>query len=298
MSVRFFAPLTPPMLMQTAQVHGNPGQTRERFTRPWEIITTAWVHRGLIYRLARREVEARYKGSLLGIVWSVLLPLLMLGVYTFIFSVVLTPRWVIPPGGKGSFFLIVFAGMIWMNLFNECIGRAPTLMLGNVTYIKKVIFPVEILPFVVVLSELVNVLTSGFVLAVCYLMVLGRPFVTAWWLPVVVLPLFVLLLGLVWFISSLGIFLRDLRHIVLVILGLIPFLSPLFWPLSQFPKQVRWVIYLNPLTVILEQVRAVLFWGTGPDWFTWTVYSVIACVTAWLGLAWFRHAQTGFADVV
>jgi lipopolysaccharide transport system permease protein len=288
------------MSIQTVQAPEIFEPKRVPIARPWEIFTTAWIHRGLIYRLARREVESRYKGSLLGIFWSVLMPLAMLGVYTFVFGVVVKAKFDIPSDSKTNptFFLLCFAGMIWMNLFNECLGRAATLMLGNVTYIKKVVFPVEILPFVVLVSELVNVLISGGVLAVFYGVVIGKPPMTFFWLPLVVLPLFVLSLGLLWFLSSLGLFLRDLKHVVMVILGMIPFVSPLFWSLSKFPKSVRWLIYLNPLTVVLEQVRAVLFWGWHPDWLTWTIYTIVSFTMAWLGLAWFRHAQTGFADVV
>ncbi|MGA3067900.1 MAG: ABC transporter permease [Tepidisphaeraceae bacterium] len=284
-------------------MHGAPAEQtgyvrNSRRTPPWAVFTTAWTHRRLIARLARREVEARYKGSALGILWMVLLPLLMLGVYTFVFGFVLKSRWDIPPGGKGTFFLLVFAGIIWMNLFIECAGRASTLVLSNVTYIKKVVFPLEILPYVLVVSELVTVLSSGVVLAVMYLAVLGRPPQTYVWLPVVVAPLFLMTLGWVWWISSLGVFLRDLRHVVVVLLNLIPFLSPLFYPLSRIPEPARWAIYLSPLTVILEQVRAVLFWGQPPDWIAWSVYFVVSWLVAWSGLAWFRHAQTGFADVV
>jgi len=288
------------MLMQSVQIHGNVEGRKTPIARPWEIFTIAWVHRALIYRLARREVESRYKGSLLGILWSVLQPLLMLGVYTFVFSVVLKPVFGIPAGSAKhpSFFLLVFAGIIWMNLFNECIGRAPTLMLSNVVYIKKVVFPLEILPFVVIGAELVNVITSGLVLAVFYAWGLGAPPASLGWLPLVILPFLALILGLLWFISSLGVYLRDLKQVVQVILNLLPFLSPLFWPLSQFHQSVRWMIYLNPLTVILEQVRTVMFWGWPPGWGSFTVYSVISFGVAWLGLVWFRKAQTGFADVV
>jgi lipopolysaccharide transport system permease protein len=130
-----------------------------------------------------------------------------------------------------------------------------------------------------------------------YLVVLGRPPQTFVWLPVVVAPLFLMTLGWVWWISSLGVFLRDLRHVVIVLLNLIPFLSPLFYPLDIIKEPVRRLLYLNPLTVILEQVRAVLFWGDKPNWVVWSVYFVVSWLVAWMGLAWFRSAQTGFADV-
>ncbi len=286
------------MLMQGASAE-SPAQARiGQITTPWSVFSSAWKHRRLILRLARREVEARYKGSALGILWMILLPLLMLGVYTFVFSFIFHSKFTSPSGKAAPFFLNAFAGIILLNLFNESVGRAPGMMLGNVTYIKKVVFPLEILPFVTVAAELVTVLTSAVVLGIFYWFTLGRPPHTAQWLPVVVAPLFLMTLGWVWFISSLGVYLRDLRHVVIVVLNLIPFLSPVFYQLSNISSSVRGFLYLSPLTVVLEQVRDVLFWGIEPNWIVWGVYLAISWLIAWAGLAWFRHAQTGFADVV
>jgi lipopolysaccharide transport system permease protein len=286
------------MLMQGTPVESKGSARFQHLPPPWAVFSSAWTHRRLILRLARREVEARYKGSVLGILWMVLLPLIMVGVYTFVFNIIFHSQWIIPPGGKGTFSLLVFAGIIWMNLFTECVGRASTLVLSNVSYVKKVVFPLEILPYVLVAAELVTVFSSSIVLAIMYLAILGRPPQTYVWLPVVVAPLFLMTLGWVWLISSLGVFLRDLRHVVIVLLNLIPFISPLFYQVSVIKEPARRLIYLSPLTVILEQVRAVLFWGQQPNWIVWSIYFAVSWLVAWLGLAWFRHAQTGFADVV
>jgi lipopolysaccharide transport system permease protein len=286
------------MLMQGAPAD-SPAQGRiAQFTTPWSVFSSAWTHRRLILRLARREVEARYKGSALGILWMIILPLLMLGVYTFVFSFIFHSQFTSPTGATAPFFLLAYVGIILLNLFNESVGRAPGMMLGNVTYIKKVVFPLEILPYVTVVAETITVLSSAAVMAIFYWLTLGKPPHTAVWTPVMIAPLFLMTLGWVWFISSLGVFLRDLRHVVVVILSLIPFLSPVFYQLSMIRSSARFFLYLSPLTVVLEQVRNVLFWGIAPNWALWGVYTIVSWMVAWAGLAWFRRAQTGFADVV
>jgi lipopolysaccharide transport system permease protein len=172
-------------------------------------------------------------------------------------------------------------------------------MLGNVSYIKKVVFPLEILPIVVLISELFNVLISSIILIVMYFCVIGIPPLTVLLLPIIIFPLVVMVLGLLWFISALGVYLRDMRQLITVLLGMMAFVSPLLYPLSMIttPLFLR-IVYFNPLTVPLEQVRHALFWGAPPDWRIWAGYLAGAWLTAWVGLLWFTHAQRGFADVV
>ena len=177
---------------------------------PLAVFTGFWQHRRLILSLARREIESRYRGSFLGLVWSFLTPLLMLAVFTFVFSVVFQARWQVPVGGKGQFALLLFSGLIVFNIFAECINRAPGLVLEHATYVKKVVFPLEILPWVSLLGALFNVLASLVVLLVLYVMVLGAPPWTAILFPVIVLPLILLVMGLSWFLASVGVFVRDL----------------------------------------------------------------------------------------
>jgi lipopolysaccharide transport system permease protein len=265
---------------------------------PIGIFAGPWAHRDLIFRLARREVQARYKDSMLGIVWSVLMPLAMLAVYTFVFGRVFHSKWDVPDERHNKFFLIVFSGLIVVNLFSSCVGRAPTLMLSNVSYIKKVVFPLEILPLVVVVSESFDALMSSIVLALGYLFFIGLPPITTLLIPVIVIPFLVMIVGMVWFISALGVYLRDLRQLVAVILGVIGLLCPMFYPLSGFREEFRWIFFLNPLTTVLEQVRHVLFYGRMPNWSLFIVYFLLSWTFAYLARLWFTHAQRGFADVV
>lgn len=265
---------------------------------PLAVFTSFWCFRGLIIRMAWREIESGYRGSFLGIFWSLLRPLLLLAVYTFVFSVVFEARWKLPVDGKGHFALILFSGLIVFNIFADCINRAPVLILENPTFVKKVVFPLEILPWVTMIVALFNAVMSLGVLFVIYIVLLGIPPWTAILVPVVVFPLIPLILGLSWFLASVGVFIRDLKQICGVITMMLLFLSPIFYPLSAIPVNLRQYILLNPLTMILEETRAVLFTGTLPDWRLWLGYTLVAWLVAWLGLAWFSKTRKGFADVV
>lgn len=287
--------------------NGNPGlvhfqgahrQSAAPKFGPLAVFTGFWGHRRLILRLARREIEAGYRGSFLGLLWLVLRPLLLLAVFTFVFSVVFQARWQVPVGGKGHFALLLFAGLIVFNIFAECVNRAPGLILENPTYVKKVVFPLEVLPWVSLIGALFNALMSLGVLLVIYVFLLGIPPWTAVLIPVVVFPLVLLIMGLSWFLASVGVFIRDLRQIIGVITMMFLFLSPIFYPITALPEGLRQFIFLSPLTLILEETRAVLFWGALPDWRLWVAYTLIAWLVAWLGLAWFAKTRKGFADVV
>jgi lipopolysaccharide transport system permease protein len=273
-------------------------QSKGGLPSPISIFASPWAHRDLIYRLARREVEARYKGSMLGLVWSVLVPLALMGVYTFIFAHVFHSQWQLPNPRYNKFFLIVFAALIVVNLFCACVGRAPTLMMSNVNYIKKVVFPLEILPVVVLVGEGFDALMSGIVLCIGYLIFIGLPPITVLLIPVIMFPYLLLITGMVWFISALGVYLRDLRQLVTVILSVIGFLCPVFYSLTVIDQKYRWIFFLNPLTAIVEETRHVLFYGDFPFWRLYFVYLLLAWAFAWLGKIWFTNAQRGFADVV
>jgi lipopolysaccharide transport system permease protein len=265
---------------------------------PFAVFTGFWEHRRLIFRLAVREIEARYRGSILGIAWSVLTPLLMLGVYTFVFSVIFQARWDVHVGSRVDFAFVLYAGMIVFSLFAECANRAPGLLLENVAYIKRVVFPIEILPWVTILSSLFNAAVGVAVLLVGYTLLSGPPPWTAVLVPILLLPVVLLSVGTSWLFSALGIYIRDLRQIVTVATTALLFLSPIFYPVTALPEHLRPFLYLNPLTFIIEQVRTVLVWGTLPAWFALLKYSALSWLVAWIGLLWFAGTRRGFADVV
>ena len=265
---------------------------------PLGFIKSGWSNRKLVIRLARREIESRYRGSFLGIIWSVLVPVIMLFVYAFVFTVVFQAKWEIPAGGKGHFVLLLFTGLIVFNIFSECLNRAPGLLIAHVSYIKKVVFPLEILPWVTLLVALFNAVISYLVLAVAYLFLLGLPPVTAFYLPLIILPILFFSLGLTLFFSSVGIFIRDLQQLMGLITMVIMFLSPLFYPLSALPESFRNYIRFVPLALAIEESRKVLFLGQAPNMIVWAAYLACSWIVAWLGFVWFMKTKKGFADVV
>lgn len=262
-----------------------------------EMLITNWRHRELIKASTKREVLSRYRGSFLGLIWSFLNPLFMLSIYTLVFSVIFEARWG-SGGSKTEFALLLFAGLIVFNLFSECINKAPHLILSNVNYVKKVVFPLEILPLVALLSALFHTVISIFVWLAGYAIFFGTPHLTALYLPLILVPFCLFLMGLSWALAALGVFLRDLAQVIGVITTATMFLSPIFYPATAFPETYRYILYLNPLTTVVEQIRDVLFWGKEPNFLMLTIYWLGALVIAWLGFVCFQKTRKGFADVL
>ncbi|KJS15155.1 MAG: sugar ABC transporter permease [Peptococcaceae bacterium BRH_c4b] len=265
---------------------------------PIGIIVSLWRYRELIKQFAKRDVIVRYKGSYLGMLWTFLYPLFMLMVYSFVFSVIFKSRWGTEVNNKLEFALILFCGLTTYNLFAECVTRAPGLILSNVNYVKKVVFPLEILPLVVAGSALVQAVISLLILVVGLIAVMGVFHWTIVFLPLVLLPLLLLILGFGWFLSSLGVYLRDIGQVVGIVVQALMFLSPIFYPVSVIPVELRPIYYLNPMSYVVEDMRRVIIWGQMPDW-KWLVIGTIAsALVAILGYVWFQKTRKGFADVL
>ncbi len=265
---------------------------------PREMLASLWRNRDLIKASTKREVLGRYRGSVMGILWSFFNPLFMLAVYTFVFSVVFKARWNTGSDSKTEFALVLFAGLMMFNLFAECINRAPGLILANVNYVKKVVFPLEILPAVTLFSALFHWLISVGVWLLAHCLFFGVPHATALLLPVIVLPFVMFIIGLGWALASLGVYLRDVSQIIGVITTVLMFLSPIFYPASALPEDYRHLLYLNPLTPVVEMTRDVLYWGKMPDFALLGIYWLATAFIAWLGFAWFQKTRKGFADVL
>jgi lipopolysaccharide transport system permease protein len=257
-----------------------------------------WQQRNLIRQLLRREIMGRYKGSFLGVFWTLLQPLLMLAVYTLVFGMVFEPRWQGASGSKLELAAILFSGLLVFNLFAECINRSPQLMLENTNYVKRVVFPLNILPIVVMGQALFHAAMSVAVLAVFMLAALGELPWTIVFLPLLILPLVLLVLGMTWALSALGVYFRDIQHGIGILVSALLFLSPIFYPVSALPASIQPWIFINPVAFIIEQVRAVLIWGSMPEWGGLAVYTGISVVVAWLGFSAFERAKRGFADVL
>jgi len=261
---------------------------------------SVWSNRNLIVQMTKREVVGRYKGSIMGLTWSFFNPLFMLVIYTFVFSEIFKFRWAEAGSAesKTQFAVILFAGMIVLGLFSELINRAPSLIISNVNYVKKVVFPLEILPIVAMGAALFHGLMNLGVLLAALMIFNGFIHWTAIFFPIILLPLVILSLGLAWIFASLGVFLRDIGQTISLITTMLMFLSPVFYPVTAVPERFRPFIMANPLTFIIEQARSVLIWGSPPDWTGLGIYILVAIAVAWVGYAWFQKTRKGFADVL
>jgi len=258
-----------------------------------------WLHRGLIKQMAWREIIGRYKGSVMGLFWSFINPVLMLAVYTFVFSVVFKAKWGVgSEESKTSFALVLFVGLIVHGLLAEVLNRAPSLILSNVNYVKKVIFPLEILPVINLLAAFFHSVISLVVLLIAYVAINGYLPWTIILIPIVLLPLATLVLGLAWMLASLGVFIRDIGQTIGIITTVMLFMAPVFFPLSAMPEKYHPFILANPLTFIIEQSREVLIFGHLPNWSGLGIYMLIASAVAWSGYIWFQKTRKGFADVL
>ncbi|WP_460063487.1 ABC transporter permease [Pseudomonas sp. H2_H09] len=262
------------------------------------MFSSPWRHRELLVSMVQREVIGRYRGSIMGLLWSFLNPLFMLLVYTFVFSMMFKLRWPQGSGSRSEFALLVFADLLVFNVFAECVGRAPGLIIANANYVKKVMFPLEILPWVVLGAVLFHTLASLLIWLVFHLLFFGFPPLTSLLLPLVLLPLVLFTLGISWLLASLGVYLRDVGQIVGVLTTALMFVSAIFYPASAFPPAYQGLLRLNPLTLVVEQTRDVLFWGVLPDPLTWVCGLLAAGGVAWLGFSWFQKSRKGFADVL
>lgn len=265
---------------------------------PLEAVKSLWQHKSLVLALAQRDVVGRYRGSIFGILWSFLNPLFMLMVYTFVFSVVFKARWGAQSDSRADFAINLFAGMIVFNLFSECVGRSASLIAHNANYVKKVVFPIEILPCVNLCSALFHGSISLLVWMLFFVCYRGFPFVEGLALPLVLLPLLILTLGLSWLIASLGVFLRDISQVISLAISVLLFVSPVFYPISAVPGSLQWLMRLNPISESIEQVRGVLLFGQLPNPFIYGAHLAFSLLITWGCFAWFQKSRRAFADVL
>lgn len=269
-----------------------------RSISPMELVRSLVTHRRLVFSLIKREVMGRYRGSIMGLFWSFFNPVLMLTVYTFVFSVVFKARWHGGGDSRVEFALVLFTGLLVFNLFSEAVNRAPNLILGNVNYVKKVIFPLEILPVVSLGAATFHLCVSLLVWLGFYLMFFQVPGAAILTLPLVLLPLVLVVLGISWLLASLGVYLRDVGQFIGILTTILMFLSPIFYPVNALPQEYQQMMHLSPLTYIVEETRNVMIWNKSIDWSNWSFWTVFSAFIAWLGFAWFQKTRKGFSDVL
>ena len=279
-----------------------PANSKSGLGRDWLLCRTlgeSWLQRQLFLKLLQRDFAERYRGSYLGLFWSLLLPLLSLLVFTFFFGVIFKLRW----GEHGSstlseLALILFVGMALYNFLAECLSRAPSLILAHQNYVKNVIFPLEMLPAIMAVSALLT-LTATLSVIVLLQATLGSGLTwTVLLLPVMVLPLLLFALGLSWFLSALGVYIRDIQQLTVPLVQLLMFLSPVFYPISALPESARYWFQFNPLALVIEQTRGIILFNQPPTWIPYLLCLGVGLLVALLGAYWFARTRRGFADVL
>lgn len=266
---------------------------------PVGLVTSLWSHRSLIRQLTRREIQARYKGSFLGSLWSILLPIGMLLVYTFVFSVILQARWATDGNeSTADFALTLFAGLIMFNFFADLVSDSPNLIAANVSYVKKVVFPLEILPVVILGAALFRWSMNFAILVVASLLIRGALPLTILLVPLLLIPLIALSQGMSWFLSALGVYVRDIGQAMNLIVRVMFFMTPIFYRPSMVPEKLRWITTINPMAFIVENTRRTLIRGEGLNWLPFLAVTALSLVVMQLGYAWFHETRRGFSDVL
>lgn len=281
-------------------VYDNSPVPAKQFLHPGRFLKHFYTHRHLLQQFLRRELEAKYKGSALGMVWAIITPLVMMLVYTFVFTAIFNAKWdkADGPSSTADYSLMLFTGFIAYNCFAESVLKAPLLVVGFPNLVKKVVFPIEIMPISVVGSLVVHTLCSLVILFAGILIIQGTLHLTTLWLPLCYIPLIALSLGVSWLVASLGVFLQDIGQFVTVAMQLIFFLTPIVYPITMPPAVIRPFLYLNPLTSIIENFRAVLVTGVSPDWWSLIPVTLVCLAIMMLGYAFFMKSKRAFADVI
>ena len=259
-------------------------------------MTTGYLrHRVLLGQLIKRDVLLRYRGAMFGVLWVFLSPLILLVIFAFVFGQIFQTRWPQQPDGL-PFWLMLYSGLIVFNVFAEAVSRSPSSVRGYPSYVKKIIFPVEVLPLVPVGSGLIH---AGFNLFILVLALAWTGHLSSGVLlfPVLLLPVLLLAVGLSWFLAAWGVFIKDMNQIVPLFVQMMLFLSPVFYPVSAVPQMLRPIYQYNPLGSVIEASRAAILGLTVP-WSSWLATLVLGSIACGLGYLFFQHSRDEFADAL
>ncbi len=272
-----------------------PALMSQRIVNPLQIGIGLWRQRYLLGQLIKRDVLLRYRGAMFGVLWIFLSPLLMLGIFAFVFGEIFRARWALQNGGP-PFWLMLYCGLIVFNLFADTVTRAPTTVRSHPSYVKKIIFPLEILPLVPLGASMVHG-GFNFLIFAAALLALGHASAGLLLFPLLVLPTLLLGMGVAWFLAAWGVFIKDMAQIVPLFVQMLLFLSPVFYPASAVPTALRPLYRLNPLAVVIEASRAATL-GQPVSWLGWSAALLLGLLAAWAGYAYFQNARDEFADVM
>lgn len=266
---------------------------------PAVLLRDLWQHRGLIGQMALREFNQRYRASSMGTLWAIIQPLMMLAIYTFIFSMVFVQKTGEGAGAsKVDFALALYSALVFFNIFSECVSRCTSSITSQANYVKKVVFPLQVIPVAITISALIMAGINLGLLFVFSLLFRHHIPATAVCTPLILLPTLMFSLGMGYFFASLGVYLRDVEHAVGIGLQVLFFMTPIFYPIVAVPEAFRGPIQLNPLSMIVESARNALLYGQWPNWGWYVAALLTSALTLQLGYAWFVKTRGGFADVL
>lgn len=254
-------------------------------------------YRNLVFQLVKRDISSRYQGTVIGLSWSLVLPLLTLGVYALVFGFILQPRWP-NVSDPAMFAVLLFTGLLIFNFFSECSSRAASLITSNANYVKRVVFPIDLLIWIPIGSALFHLVLGLVAWSILNLLVGGAVYWTTILAPLILLPLIIMCAGICYFLSAVGVFIRDVGQMIAVTVQLLMYLGPVIYPREVLPEHFQWIMALNPITVPVEQFRSILNYGLLPDPVALITYTVVGCLVAWLGKGFFEKTRHGFADVI
>ena len=256
-------------------------------------------NRRLIWQMILRDISSRYKGTFFGLFWAIVTPIFMLAIYSFVFTKIFNGRWDLPDAsGQFDFAIILFLGLILYNLMAEVITVSPKLILNNKNFVKKVVFPLEVLPAISIGTAVFHAMLSVVILLIFQLF--ARQYIpfTFWFFPLMVVPFLFLTMGISLILAALGVFIRDLNQIIRPLMTALLFLAPIVYPTSLLPEQVQPLILLNPLSFIVEQARDVVIIGKLPNVMGWVYYTLVSLFVFILGSFIFNRSKKAFADVL
>ena len=262
------------------------------------MLKALYKNRYLVKQLVKQDIRQRYQGSVLGILWSFIVPVLMLIIYTFVFSEVFQAKWDIDTSDKYQFAIVLFCGLCVFNFVGEVLNRSTILIASNTNYVKKVIFPLEILPVVITFSALFTCVVSFIILIVAKIILYRNVSPTLYMIVPMFIPLIILAVGLGLFISAISVYLKDVGNAISVIVTVLMYLSPVFFPLASVPESFRGVCEINPMTYIIENFRKVVIYGEMIEWKYYAISCVTSIIIYFVGKLVFMREKEGFADVL
>ena len=253
----------------------------------------------LLFSLAGRDFKLKYRESVLGAIWAVLVPLVMLGLYTAVFSTIFSARW----GGKPvvnkvDYSVILFVGLIVYGIFADTIARAPSVILSNPGFVKKVVFPLEVLPGVGLLSALYNAGMECVALLIFMCFSSFGLHLEMLLFPVVLIPFLMMVYGLALIFASLGVYIRDFDQFAGLLTRVMMYIMPVLYPATIFPEPWRSRMEANPMAVFVEQMRELMLFGHQPNWSQLGIASAWSVVILAFGCFWFQKTRKAFADVI